>query len=874
MTTTSTRIVFNFGDGQDIKSGSTPAIDDVISQCDLGDLTTGDGLDWKWATFEDDLWLLDGNYHLIPEVAESAHVGIISGTVTDENGDFVIPPELTIQFDDDYDLTYGITLDFSSINKIYCNDLDIEFYDSGDVLLDSDSYTPDDYIYFCELPSTPIEDVNYIVITFNSLNEAYRHLRLVDLAVDIISFRDDEIKEAEIINSIDPVSLSSPSSTFNFSLFSNNDDFSVISPSGIYEILQQNQEVDVYQIIDSVKYQQGRFYLQDWNSDNEYIADFECVDALQLLEAEQTSGDLYEISDNATAEDVLDDIMGASEGSPDELSFAAYSIDASLASLDVYGWIKLTNRRDALTQLALAIGGYVSCVNDGTVTILPFVQITDSTVYDNTFEKTDLITPITKLNKKVTGIKIVKHSFSEVYIGASPTQNEKPIVFDGDVETGAFVLLPQSDNFLGTIAIDSDNEDCTAMATIDSALKNYAIITVTRSGRLIVYETYRAIHNKSDYVLRYDLNVPENLITIENAYLVNDSNAVDIVNRIMGYYFNQNITKLSSIAKNLFVGDSLKTASQKDIYLGGTITEIETELSRGAIQKIKNTGYILPAGNFGWYPVHFLLVGGGGSGGVGDISSAYSFSGGGGGGQVFSDSGMLIRDTVYPVVVGTGGAAIDGTISELTDGEDGEDSTFFNRIAQGGGGGGQTAVAGRDGGCGGGAGASDSGTGTIAGGIGAMYDGGDSTTDKFAGGGGGAGEEGKIGASDPGTYGEGGDGVQNDITGSNIYYGGGGGGGTNSDPAPGGGQGGGGAGGTYNDPDGIDGTDELGGGGGGAAYNSAPGHAVVSGAGGNGVVILRILTSDYSGETTGSPDITTDGDYTIVKYTEDGSYTA
>ena len=62
----------------------------------------------------------------------------------------------------------------------------------------------------------------------------------------------------------------------------------------------------------------------------------------------------------------------------------------------------------------------------------------------------------------------------------------------------------------------------------------------------------------------------------------------------------------------------------------------------------------------------------------------------------------------------------------------------------------------------------------------------------------------------------------------------------------------------------------LGGGGGGSGYPPfAPG-----GAGGSGTVILKILTSNYSGTTTGSPTVTTDGSYTILQYNSDGSYTA
>ena len=45
------------------------------------------------------------------------------------------------------------------------------------------------------------------------------------------------------------------------------------------------------------------------------------------------------------------------------------------------------------------------------------------------------------------------------------------------------------------------------------------------------------------------------------------------------------------------------------------------------------------------------------------------------------------------------------------------------------------------------------------------------------------------------------------------------------------------------------------------------------GAGGNGVVIIRIPTSTYSGVTvTGSPTVTTDGNDTVVKYTGNGTF--
>jgi hypothetical protein len=44
-------------------------------------------------------------------------------------------------------------------------------------------------------------------------------------------------------------------------------------------------------------------------------------------------------------------------------------------------------------------------------------------------------------------------------------------------------------------------------------------------------------------------------------------------------------------------------------------------------------------------------------------------------------------------------------------------------------------------------------------------------------------------------------------------------------------------------------------------------------AGGSGIVILKVPTASYSGTTSGSPTVTTSGDYKIIKFTGSGTYT-
>tara|TARA_B100000902_G_scaffold395677_1_gene454790 strand:+ start:173 stop:1762 length:1590 start_codon:yes stop_codon:yes gene_type:complete len=269
------------------------------------------------------------------------------------------------------------------------------------------------------------------------------------------------------------------------------------------------------------------------------------------------------------------------------------------------------------------------------------------------------------------------------------------------------------------------------------------------------------------------------------------------------------------------------------------------------------------------YDVSYLVVAAGGGGG-GDNG------GGGGAGGYRSGSGMtLSKGTQYTVTVGTGGT---GGVEYAESNVGG--NSVFNTITSAGGGGGlgqdgsNTGGSADDGGSGGGVGQGSSpnnGAGNVPsvspsqGNPGGLSNSGNAR----GGGGGGAATAGQRGTSGGG--GTGGSGSSSSITGSSVVYAGGGGGGcdqTANTGAPGG-NGGGGNGGNGGG-NGSNGSSNLGGGaGGGAQAGPATG-----GSGGSGVVILSIPTGSYSTTTTGSPNVTTSGTNTILKFTGSGSYTA
>jgi len=268
-----------------------------------------------------------------------------------------------------------------------------------------------------------------------------------------------------------------------------------------------------------------------------------------------------------------------------------------------------------------------------------------------------------------------------------------------------------------------------------------------------------------------------------------------------------------------------------------------------------------------FHATEYLVIAGGGGAGSG-------VSGGGGAGGYRTASGLYTRGPNI-ITVGAGGEQSDGS---TTNAMLGHDSVFSLITSVGGGYGAGFQGGGANGGSGGGVGgrtnALDGGSATA----GQGNDGGDSAANAGAlsggSGGGGAGAAGGDnntghGDSDYKSGGNGGAGLASSITGSAVTRAGGGGGGIDQTPGNGGagGSGGGGAGhgaGTTK----AAGTANTGGGGGGGGTGSLNGMV-----GGSGVVILKILASDYSGTVTGSPNVANSGDYKILTYTGSGTYT-
>ena len=304
------------------------------------------------------------------------------------------------------------------------------------------------------------------------------------------------------------------------------------------------------------------------------------------------------------------------------------------------------------------------------------------------------------------------------------------------------------------------------------------------------------------------------------------------------------------------------------------LIHIFTNTASAATFSLENDKYIVED------TLRLLAVGGGGSGG-GDCGG-----GGGGGGLVYLENQTLAVGS-WSIKVGAGGVStvnntvgVPGSSTAITN----IDTSACIALALGGGGGGRWSEynasrmsGGSGGGCGGNnstiAPALQATEGYPAGGYGNT--GANRVTDANGGGGGGAGGVGLSTNGGAGHLGDGGPGLQYDITGENQFYAaGGGGGGTGGYGTGGSGVGGNGSQGSNNGTRGNPGKDGTGSGGGGGPGGGNNNNRY-GGAGGSGIVVVRYTVTEkektvISGrvvESYGAEISETAGEY-IFKFTD------
>lgn len=532
------------------KEDSVPITTDKQDFVDVLDLKRDDIQEIKYSTLEKNYFVLDGNSKNMNGTEKD--MGFWTKSMSDSSGNFVTPPTLTINFTNETHSSLGLTLRFSKLD--YCTHLKIQYYNSSNVLLSEKEFYPDNYEFFCE---DTVAGYKKIVITFYSTNNPYRYLRLYQIDYGkIIQFTGEMLTNANLVEELNLLSDKLSINILDFTIYSQDDNFNILNPKGMYSALQERQQLRAYKVANDAKIEMGTFYLDTWKNKKSKTMNFSAIDIIGLLDKTSFTGGMY----NSTFEAVIEEIMESAG-----FTNTDYEIQEELKSIPVIGYIPVCTHREALQQILFTSG---AVANSSRSNKLKIYTITESD-QPNQISKSKILkgTKEIEQGELVTGVSITSHNYTK--------SNEEVFLFDGTLESGTHQIVFSEPVY---------NLSCTN-GSITSSNVNYAIIQVNSTSNVIL-KGYKYKDNMQTFIAEVEglnPNAKRNVLRIESDYLINSDNAYEIAQRVLNYYQKTYITNFDFILDDESTGNNIVVEGEFNNELNGYVTKLDIDMTGGYI---------------------------------------------------------------------------------------------------------------------------------------------------------------------------------------------------------------------------------------------------------------------------------------------------
>lgn len=540
---------------------STPICQDVQPFVDLAQLKEDELAVENYATCEWNHFVLDGSMKLFPDDPEKQNFGLWSGSLSGDDRLFVVPPVLDVTFSENHS-SIGLTFRFQEYTQDYCDHLNVKWYNSAGELLADQDFHPDSAYY---LADRQVENYRRVVVTFYSTNRPRRYLKLTEIIYGAIRvFGQGDLISAGILEETDPVSTTLPISTMNFKFHSAPGEFAILDMKGVFGLLQKRQEVDVYETVDGEKKWMGTYYLDAPEADTENTTTMSCTDILGVLDQTDFKGGIYtDVTAGALAAEIL-----TSARVPDALD-----TDPTLAAMKLSGWIPICTHREALQQVAFAVGATVNTARTDKIQLYPAPEMASGTIGRDR----KILSHRLKMESLVTGVEITAHS----YVAVTDAQK------DQELQNGALPVGEQEITFgapMHTLSVTG--------ATILESGANYAKLNVVAEGTVVLKG--RPYNDNTStfgaYMPELPANEKANILRIEDATLVGPGNAQAVAQRVYDYYQLRYQDTGDLILSGEQVGQRVIMDSMNGRQIEGLIESLDIDLTGGFLATAKVTG--------------------------------------------------------------------------------------------------------------------------------------------------------------------------------------------------------------------------------------------------------------------------------------------
>lgn len=561
---TNTRVEFGLYDVT-ARGDSTPSCTAAKPFCNLGRdlLLESVPSQNKYGTLESEQWLMDGSFAFFPEVPEQYFWGLWSATQSDKSGVFADPPVLDITFTQDHSSS-GLTLHFYSPTEDWASRVKIQWFGQDGGLIATELFYPNAVDYYC---AKKVENYRRIRIHFLETNRPGRYLKLAGIDYGVyLHFSGHEIVEAHVLEECDPISSEISINTLNVSLYNKEGRFSILNPEGYFDVLQHKQKFTIWEDVkqdarstSSVSYCMGTFYLSDWSNSGDTLADFSAVDAIGLLDGSPFDGGIYDTTAAELAEAIL--------------AGYSYTLDESLAAERVQGYIAAGTRREALQQLAFAIGAVVDCSRGELIRIAPAPSRASGMItYDRKLQDGSKVT----LNPLITAVAVTAHR----YLPGESTEE----LYRDTLDPGTYRVTFNAPAVVGSLTVTG--------AELTESGVNLCTLTVAEAGEVCV--TGHKYADSTVVLKRTAANLPPNVqdneLTVTGATLVDPSRAEAVAVRVLEHYAQRYEQNFSMVAGDEKLADRLIIQSFGGEMVRGMLTKLEFDLTGGFLADAKVIG--------------------------------------------------------------------------------------------------------------------------------------------------------------------------------------------------------------------------------------------------------------------------------------------
>lgn len=476
--------------------------------------------DTSYATLEPYGWPLDGGRSLIPD---SPKTGFWSKERTDGDGNFATPPILTLSFSKSYSAT-GVTFAFSPGTDEWCSKIRVTWYNGATLLSQVTAY-PDSAHWTLE---NAVENFNSITVELLATNKPGQFAKVQCVEIGrTIWFGAGEIVSPQVTNEIDPTLSVLTVDTMKVT---------IKDKQNRYFLPQKNQQMELYQNDQLVAVQ----YITESARESKQQYTFSCQSAIGLLEDTYLGG----IYNDTPLQDVLNDILAGYD----------FVLGSFFENETVTGYLPVCTRREALQQIAFAIGAVVSTQRSRSIHIDRI-----ATDISSTFTKSSIFQGA-KLDTspKIARIDITAHRYVP--------SNEVETLLEGEDINGKDVLVTFDQPHHSYVA---DN------GTITGSGANW--VTITASGS-VTLTAKKYVHNAVQRSKRYSVTAAEqnNIQKIESATLVHSGNVENVLKRLDEVaQLRQTLTQEAAI-KGQFAGQRVVSESPWGNQIRGYISSMDS----------------------------------------------------------------------------------------------------------------------------------------------------------------------------------------------------------------------------------------------------------------------------------------------------------